>query len=83
MALMLAGWVQASCELSSARLGSVLVKTGDSERRVMEARPDRTVRLETHHGGPAGHRYDFYQSGQTVQVYVSAGQVTRICYIRD
>ncbi len=81
--LSISGWIQASCELSSARLGSVMIVTGDSERRVLEAEPDRTVRLETREGGAAGYRHDFYQRGQTVQIYVSAGQVTRICRVRD
>jgi len=71
-----------SCS-SSERFGNVLVRVGDSERRVIEAEPDRTVRLETEQGGAAGYRHDFYKYGRTVQVYVSAGVVTRICRIRE
>jgi len=73
---------EVSCS-SSERFGNVLVRVGDSERRVIEAEPDRTVRLETEQGGAAGYRHDFYKYGRTVQVYVSAGVVTRICRIRE
>lgn len=83
VSLVLASWAQASCELSSVRLGSLMIMTGDSERRVVEAEPDRTVRLETREGGAAGYRHDFYERDQTIQIYVSAGQVTRICRVRD
>jgi len=71
-----------SCS-SSERFGNVLIRVGDSERRVIEADPDRTVRLETEQGGAAGYRHDFYKYGRTVQVYVSAGVVTRVCRIRE
>ncbi len=74
---------EASCELSSVRLGSVLVKVGDAERRALEANPDRRVRLETAEGGSAGYRLDFYQNRQTVQVYVRAGRVIRVCRVRS
>ena len=73
----------ASCELSSARVNSTLVKVGDSDRRVISAQPDRIVRLTTSAGGSAGTRYDFYQRGLTIQVYVAAGRVSRVCRIRD
>ena len=73
----------ASCELSSARVNNTLVKVGDSDRRVLSADPDRTVQLTTSAGGSAGIRYDFYQRGVTIQVYVAAGRVTRVCRIRD
>ena len=73
----------ASCNLSSARIGSQLIKTGDSERRVIEAGPDREVQLEHRQGGAAGLRFDFYQRGVTVQIYVRDGRVSRICRIRD
>ncbi|MDT8408417.1 MAG: hypothetical protein RQ741_02340 [Wenzhouxiangellaceae bacterium] len=71
-----------SCS-SSERFGNVLVRVGDSERRVIEAGPDRTVRLETAQGGAAGYRFDFYKTGRTVQVYAQAGIVTRVCRIRE
>jgi hypothetical protein len=82
-ALMLATGVEASCALSSARLSSGLVKVGDSDRRVLEARPDRVVRLETEQGGAAGMRYDFHQQGETVQIYVQAGRIVRVCRVRE
>ena len=82
-ALILAAPVEASCNLSSVRLSAGLVKVGDTERRVIQSQPDRTVRLETREGGAAGYRHDFYQRGQTIQVYVRAGQVTRVCRVRD
>ena len=67
---------------TSERLGSILIKAGDSERRVIEAEPNRTVRLEYREGGAAGFRHDFYRQGVTVQVYVRAGVVTEICRVR-
>lgn len=82
-ALLLAGAVEAGCHLSSARLSAGLVKVGDSERRVLESEPDRVVQLENRKGGAAGIRYDFYLRGQTVQVYVKAGRITRVCRLRD
>jgi len=82
-ALILSGVVHANCNLSSARLPAGLVKVGDSDRRVLESEPDRVVQLENREGGAAGIRYDFYLRGQTVQVYVRAGRITRVCRIRD
>ena len=67
----------------SERFGSRLIMAGDSERRVIEAGPDRTVRLETRDGGAAGYRHDFYRRGVTIQVYVQAGRVVRVCRITD
>ena len=77
-----AGDAQTRC-FSSERFGNDLVRVGDSERKVIEADPDRTVRLETSEGGAAGYRHEFYKPDRTVQVYVSAGQVIRICSIRE
>src|SRR6056297_180824 len=71
-----------SCS-SSERFGTILVRVGDSERRVIEAKPDRTVQLETPQGGAAGYRHDFYKYGRTVQVYVQAGIVVRVCRVRE
>lgn len=68
---------------SSERFGTSLVRVGDSERKVIEADPDRTVRLETERGGAAGYRHDFYKHGRTVQVYIQSGIVTRICRVRE
>lgn len=68
---------------SSERFGGKLIRAGDSERRVIEEEPDRTVRLETGAGGAAGFRHDFYKYGRTVQIYVKAGIVTRICIVRE
>ncbi|MEE4639038.1 MAG: hypothetical protein V2J42_09910 [Wenzhouxiangella sp.] len=73
----------ASCELSSARVNNTLVKIGDSDRRVISAEPDRVVRLTTSAGGSAGTRYDFYERDVTIQIYVAAGVVTRVCRVRD
>jgi hypothetical protein len=81
--MMLASANWASCNLSAARIGSTLVKVGDSERRVIEAGPNREVQLEHRGGGAAGLRFDFYQRGTTIQIFVRGGQVTRICHVRD
>jgi len=67
----------------SGRVGNSLIMAGDSERKVIEAKPDREVRLETKEGGAAGYRFDFYKRDVTLQVYTSAGKVTRVCRIRD
>jgi hypothetical protein len=83
LALLLSIPAAASCELSSARLGNALLKVGDSERKVLEKDPDRTVRLENRRGGAAGIRYDFYLRGKTIQVYVRGGRISRICHIND
>jgi hypothetical protein len=82
-ALVLSGAVHATCGLSSARLPAGLVKVGDSDRRVIESKPDRVVQLETRDGGAAGIRYDFYLQGQVLQVYVRGGRVSRVCRLRD
>lgn len=81
--LTLAPAADASCELSSARISGSLVKVGDSERKVLNQDPDRVVQLENRRGGAAGIRYDFHLRGKTVQVYVRAGRISRICHIRD
>lgn len=81
--IFLAAPVWGSCELSSARIGNLLLKVGDSERRVLEQQPSRTIQLQTREGGAAGIRYDFYQRGKTVQVYVRGGRITRICHINE
>lgn len=73
----------ARCELSSARLGQDVIKIGDSERRVLEHRPDRTVQLENREGGAAGIRYDFYLRNKTIQIYVRGGRVDRICHLDE
>lgn len=67
----------------SERFGRRLIKTGDSERAVIELEPDREVRLETKFGGAAGYRYDFYKRDRTIQVYVRSGVVIRICRVPD
>lgn len=81
--LLAAPMAEASCELSSARLGNQLIKVGDSERRVLEQEPDRTVQLENRRGGAAGIRYDFYLRGKTIQVYVRGGRISLICHVND
>lgn len=68
---------------SSERFGTALINVGDSERAVLELRPDREVHLETKYGGSAGYRYDFYKYGRTIQVYVESGVVVRICRVPD
>ncbi len=83
LTLFLASPAVGSCELSSARIGNLLLKVGDSERRVLEQQPSRTVQLQTRKGGAAGIRYDFYQRGKTVQVYVRGGRITLICHINE
>lgn len=72
----------ASCG-QSARLGHDLILVGDSDRRVIQAEPDRVVRLETEEGGAAGYRYEFYLRSVTVQVYTRAGRVVRVCRVRE
>lgn len=75
---------QVNCS-DTHRFGQNLVRTGDSERRVIQSagRPDMERQLETRQGGAAGYRMDYYQRGRTVQVYISGGVVVRICTVRD
>ena len=77
-----AGQAQVHCS-SSERFGGKVIRVGDSDRRVIEAKPDREVRLETKFGGTAGYRFDFYKYGRTVQIYTSGGVVVRVCRLRD
>jgi hypothetical protein len=80
--VVLPSWAGAQCG-DTHRFGQSLVRTGDSERRVLELRrPDREVRLETPAGGAAGYRLDFYERDSTVQIYIQSGMVTRICRLR-
>jgi hypothetical protein len=82
--LLAVAWpAQARCDLSSARLGNEVLKVGDSERKVMEHEPDRSVRLENRYGGAAGIRYEFYLREKTVQIYVRGGRVFRVCHVLD
>ncbi|TVS11227.1 MAG: DUF2845 domain-containing protein [Wenzhouxiangella sp.] len=83
LALILAAPAWASCSLQSVRLPAGLIMVGDSERAVIEAGPDRTVQLQTRQGGAAGYRHDFYRRGETVQIYIQAGRVVRVCRVRD
>lgn len=83
VALLVAPLVDASCDLSAARLGNQLLKVGDSERKVLEHEPDRSVRLQNRYGGAAGIRYDFHLREKTIQIYVRAGRISRICHIND
>ncbi len=83
LGLTIVGLVEASCALSSVRMGNALINVGDSERRVIQARPDREIQLETREGGAAGIRFDFYQRDQTVQIHVRSGRVIRICRVRN
>ncbi|QOC21495.1 hypothetical protein IC757_10560 [Wenzhouxiangella sp. AB-CW3] len=82
VAITLASTAWSSCNLSSARIGNILIKIGDTERRVIQADPDREVQLESQQGGAAGFRFDFHQRDVTIQVYVRSGRVTRICHLR-
>jgi len=86
LALLIGASVPAEARLNCGdthRFGQTLVRVGDSERRALEARrPDREVQLETRHGGAAGYRLDFHERHSTVQIYVRAGIVTRICRAR-
>lgn len=83
LVLMLAQSARAACDLSAARLGNQLLKVGDSERKVLEHEPDRTIRLQNRYGAAAGIRYDFHLRNKTVQVYVRGGRISRICHIND
>ncbi|HLS05686.1 MAG TPA: hypothetical protein VK036_05255 [Wenzhouxiangella sp.] len=83
LAVLIAGPAVADSCSRSARINNKLVVVGDSVRRVDELGPDREWRLENRYGGSAGIRMDFYQRGKTVQVYIEAGRVTKICHLRD
>ncbi|WP_395343047.1 hypothetical protein PN836_002490 [Ningiella sp. W23] len=67
----------------SERFGNALIKVGDSERSVIESKPDRETKVETIFGGALGLRFDFYKKGRTIQVFTEDGVVVRICRVRD
>jgi len=69
-----------SCALSSARFGHEVLVVGDSERAVLEQRPDRRVALENRFGAVIGVRYEFHRPRKTIEVVVRGGRITRICH---
>lgn len=83
MVLLLTQPARGDCDLSAARLGNQLLKVGDSERKVLEHEPDRTIQLQNRYGAATGIRYDFHLRDKTVQVYVRGGRISRICHISD
>ena len=76
--LLLAGAADTSCNLSGFRLSAGMVKVGDSERRVIETKPDRVMQLDNRYSDAAGIRYDSHRRNQTVQVPVKAARITRV-----
>jgi hypothetical protein len=81
--LALPAWPQTLECYDSERFGNILINVGDSERRVLEQNPDRTVRLENVFGATRGWRYDFYKRKRTIQIYVRHGVVYRICRVPE
>jgi len=68
---------------TSQRIGSKVIKKGDSERRVLELKPDRESEVQSKLGLFVGLRFDFYKSRSTIQVYVKQGIVTDVCIVRE
>lgn len=83
LTLVFAASAWGSCNLRSARIDGQMIAVGDSAREAFELGPDREWNLENDYGGAAGLRLDFYERGKTVEVYIKAGKVTKICHRRD
>lgn len=85
MALMLAGPVFGKKCSESERVGNLLIRAGDSERRVKEVagEPDNQAQLFNRMGAPMGYRLDYHRWRHTIQVYIRGGQVYMVCRIND
>ena len=67
----------------TARFGSQVISTGDSEGRLRKVagKPDRETPIESRHGGLEGYRLEYFQRGKSIQVEVIKGRVESITQI--
>lgn len=76
--VLLAGTALASQD--SVAFGQRLVSTGDSVGKVIEVagQPDRTVQLENARGAGVGERFEYYERGKTITLWIQGGRVVAI-----
>lgn len=67
----------------TARFGTQVISTGDSEGRLRQVagKPDRETPIESRHGGLEGYRLEYFQRGKSIQVEVVNGRVASITQI--
>ena len=65
---------------NSVAFGSRLVSTGDTVGKVIEVagQPDRTVQLENARGAGVGERFEYYERGKTITLWIQGGRVVAI-----
>ena len=70
------------CGSDTARFGSRVITTGDSEEKVIQiaGEPASRTEMQNVYGALRGFRLDYMQGRKTVQIYIAHGQV--IC-IKD
>lgn len=70
----------AAAAQNSVAFGSRLVSTGDSVGKVIEVagQPDRTVQLENARGAGVGERFEYYERGKTITLWIQGGRVVAI-----
>ncbi len=64
----------------SARFGDKLVNTGDGAGKVMQVagKPDRVIQEENAFSANVGERWEYYQSGKTIQIEFRDGKVSNV-----
>ncbi|HXP01701.1 MAG TPA: DUF2845 domain-containing protein [Luteibacter sp.] len=67
----------------TARFGSQVITTGDSEGRLRQiaGKPDRETPIESRRGGLEGYRLEYFQRGKSIQIEVVNGRVRSITQI--
>lgn len=70
---------------NSVAFGQRLVTTGDSSGKVRQVagEPDGLTVLETRNGGAAGERWDYYERGKTITIWMRGGRVVAIEEVLD
>lgn len=65
---------------NTVAFGSRLVSTGDSAGKVRQVagEPDALTVLETRNGGAAGERWEYYERGKTITIWMRGGRVVAI-----
>ena len=85
VALLLAFGVMGAQASDTVRIGSKVLAVGDSEGKVYQVagKPVRRERVENVYGASNGYRFDYEQTGKTIQIYVYNGRVSHIEEIFD
>ena len=68
------------CGSDTARFGSRVITTGDSEEKVIQiaGQPANRTEMQNIYGALRGYRLDYVQGRKTVQIYITHGQVACI-----